>query len=153
MTPASDVAVQRATPADQDVVAQFMAEYYAFDHLRYDPQVQPSALAQLLEPNPAGEVYLLTRAGVAVGYMVLIYYFSLEFGGQIIVLDELYLRPEARGCGLGRAALAFAHSRCQQVQACCLRLEVERSNLRAAGVYKAFGFTPEERNLMSIRLP
>jgi len=152
MTPA-DVAIRRATPADQAVVAQFMAEYYAFDYLRYDPQVQPTALAQLLESNPTGEVYLLTRTGVAVGYMVLIYYFSLEFGGQIIVLDELYLRPESRGCGLGRTALAFARNRCQQVQARCLRLEVERSNLRAAGVYKAFGFTPEERDLMSIRLP
>jgi len=66
-------------------------------------EVTGPALARLLGEGTLGSV--IVEGDPVVGYAVLTWGFDLEFGGRDAFLTEMYVRPEARRCGLGRALL------------------------------------------------
>jgi ribosomal protein S18 acetylase RimI-like enzyme len=96
-----------------------------------------------------GRVFLITMGGEITGYAVLTFGYSLEFRGRDAFVDELYLRDEYRGRGIGKRALEFLAGVCADNGVCAMRLEVERSNTRAQSVYRKFGFEDHDRYLMT----
>ena len=89
---------------------------------------------------------LVAREGARpVGLAFLSFQWTLERGGWVMWLEELYVLPELRGQGTGtallRAALEVARARgCRAVE-----LEVEASHARAANLYARAGFQPLAR--------
>jgi ribosomal protein S18 acetylase RimI-like enzyme len=92
------------------------------------------------------------RGEAAVGYLVLTIGFSIEHGGRDGFIDDLYLIPEARGAGGGKALLDFAIAEARRLGIRTLHLEVEAENAAATGLYRKRGFAENGRRLMSIRL-
>lgn len=151
---ASSARVRRAEVADATLTLSLMREYYAFDHLLFDEVGARAALLELLAEPALGEVWLFEEPhGRALGYVVLLCSFCLEFHGRTLIVDELFLRPEARGRGLGGRALALAETVARARGVKALRLEVERSNQHARAVYERAGFVAHERDLMTRVLP
>ena len=93
-----------------------------------------------LRDGALGSVYLIRSGEDVAGYVVLTFGFSLEFYGRDALVDELYLREEFRGKGLGRTALQFVEGVCREEGIKALHLEVDRVNTRAQGVYRAAGY-------------
>ena len=60
--------------------------------------------------------------------------------GMAAVVDDFYVRPEARGEGLGKAALAAVRRACEDLGVRALRVEVGVDNLVAQAVYRSAGF-------------
>ena len=145
---------QPAALADAPAVLGLMQDFYAEEGLDFDGRIQGRALDVLLTRADLGAVYLLrlAAAGDALGHLVLTRGHSLEFGGAFMLLDELYLRPEIRGRGEGRRALAFAADQARSAGANALRLEVAHANTRARTAYARAGFATETRDLMTLRL-
>jgi ribosomal protein S18 acetylase RimI-like enzyme len=56
------------------------------------------------------------------------------------VVDDFYVRPEARGEGLGTAALAAVRRACEELGVRALRVEVDADNAVAQAVYRSAGF-------------
>jgi GNAT superfamily N-acetyltransferase len=81
--------------------------------------------------------------------MVLTFGFSLEFHGRNALLDELYLREEFRGRGLGRASLVRAEEICRREGIRAVHLEVDRVNVRAQEVYRKAGYKDHDRYLLT----
>jgi GNAT superfamily N-acetyltransferase len=75
--------------------------------------------------------------------------FSLEFRGRNAFVDELFVREEHRGRGLGAAALAVAEEFCRGLGIAALRLEVERENPRAQELYEREGFRVHPRHILT----
>jgi GNAT superfamily N-acetyltransferase len=80
-----------------------------------------------------------------VGLAYLSFQWTLERGGWVMWLEELYVLPALRALGIGtallRAALDVARARsCRAVE-----LEVETSHTRAANLYARAGFRPLDR--------
>ena len=73
-----------------------------------------------------------------VGYAMLAKSFSTEFGKPCIWIEDLYLIPRYRHRGVGSKFFAFTESKYPDA---LFRLEAERNNLSAIGVYKKNGFT------------
>jgi len=89
---------------------------------------------RLLLPR-AGAVLLASDGKVAAGAAVLSYAVALEHGGRVAWLDELYVTPQRRGQGLGRALLQAAFF-CARKSGCrTMELEVVRGHDRAARLY------------------
>ena len=63
--------------------------------------------------------------------------FSTEFGKPCIWIEDLYIKSEYRGLGLGSYFLNYIK---EKYQDSVLRLEVEAENERAVKVYKKCGF-------------
>lgn len=80
--------------------------------------------------------------GPVVGYMLASLTWSTEFGGKISWLEELYLRPEVRGQGLGRQVFqAVLEELKTKDKVVGFRLEVTPTNSAASIMYQNLGFT------------
>ena len=126
-----------------------MREFYDFEHLAWDEPKSRRALGELLADGRLGRVWVIARDGGDVGYMVVAFGFSLEFGGRDAFLDELYVREGQRGGGIGRRAIETALEACREDGIHALHLEVERKNEAAQGFYRRLGFREHDRFLMT----
>ena len=136
-----------ATPADTSALLALMIDFYAEEHLIFDPGAAERALRELLAAPQLGTVLLFTLADELIGYAVITFGFSLEFHGRFALLDEFYLAPATRGRGLGRRGLELIQAWARTTALATLRLEVNRTNARARSLYLAAGFHDEQRDL------
>ena len=143
-----ELSLQLATSVEHELVITMMQEYYALDGLDYNKAVSQAVLTLLNHPE-WGQVNLLQQDQVTIGYAVLTYGFSLEFKGRSALLDEIYLRPDYRGKGLGTQVIESLASYCQQNGFNSLRLEVEHENTVAHNLYLRQDFMDHERYLMT----
>jgi len=142
-----------AVLSDLDAIIAMMRDLYASDGLPF-PRHGPEALELLLN-NPAyGYCEIITDMKVHIGYFVIGFGFSLEFGGRDAFLDELYIVRSARNQGLGRAAVARAINVCKEAGIRSLHLEVNSKNIAAQRLYRGAGFTPRHSgyDLLTLRL-
>ncbi len=138
--------IRNATPSDIPALCALMRQYYAHDHAR-----ATNALQTLLR-EARGAAWLLSADGADIGYAVIVWSYSLEYGGIEAVLDELYLRSEARGSGLGRELMQHVTQAAREAGAVVLRLETERDNESARTFYTRLGFATLDRVLLMLPL-
>jgi GNAT superfamily N-acetyltransferase len=80
------------------------------------------------------------EGGQLVGYLVAVYLFSLEHGGMMAEIDELFVVPEKRSVHIG-AALLDAASRAMTHQGIShLQLQLGTQNLDSKRFYGRYGF-------------
>jgi GNAT superfamily N-acetyltransferase len=137
---------------DLDRLLGWVAELYRHDSIPFDPHVARPALAALMDDPTLGRVWLIADEGQPVGYLILAFGYSVEYGGRTALLDELFVAEAHRGRGLGSHALRFAADECRQLGLRALQLEVDRHNAGAQRLYRANGFVDHDRYLMSLRL-
>jgi len=133
-------------------LVEMMAAFYAHERFTFDAAASERMIRDLLKNPGSGAVFIARDAHQAVGYAVLTHGYSLEFGGPFVLLDEIFVQPHAQGEGLGRRLIDRAASYCRMNGFGYLRLEVQKKNGRAIGVYRAYGFRAEDRFLMSLPL-
>jgi len=138
-----------ADASDFELLVELMREFYAIEHLEFDERAARVALGQILGDRRFGVIHLIRVGEEAAGYLVLTFGFSLEFRGRDAFADELYLRENFRGRGIGKASLELAGAVCRQEKISALHLEVERVNTRAQGVYRQAGFHDHDRYLLT----
>ena len=145
--------VHNATEQDVSVILQMMRQLYGGEGLVL-PSRSPQALMLLLREPHYGRCFTVREQDLAVGYFVIAFGFSLEFGGRDAFLDELYLVPEARGRGLGRRCVDHAAEFCRSEGIGALHLEVSRANSAAQQLYRGAGFRERHVNydLLTLRL-
>jgi GNAT superfamily N-acetyltransferase len=138
-----------ADASDAELLVELMREFYAFEHLAFDEGAARPALGQILRDRGLGVVHLIRAGGEAAGYLVVTFGFSLEFGGRDAFVDELFLRENFRGRGIGRASLELAEAVCREEGIGALHLEVDRVNTRAQVIYRQAGFRDHDRYLLT----
>ena len=92
----------------------------------------------LLTQNPYAKGYVFEEKGKILGYALLAITHSQEAGGQVVWVEEIYLKPEARGKGYGHAFFQFLEEAFPRAKR--FRLEVEMENEKAVALYKKLGF-------------
>ena len=140
----------RDRPAD-DVLAMMRALYDE------DPAVRsgrcradsPATIETLLADPSRGTILLIEEAHTVHGYAILIPYWSNEYGGTIVYVDELFVVREARNRGVAHAFFEFL-ARTKPYDAVALALEVTPANARALRLYESVGFT-RRRNATFLR--
>ena len=139
-----------ATSDDVETLIVMMRELYAHDGLApLDEATARRALLGVIGDDTLGRVFLILLSNEVVGYAVLTFGYSLEFHGRDAFVDEIYLRAEHRGLGIGKCALQFLTEVCAAEGVNALHLEVERENTSAQAVYRKFGFEDHDRYLMT----
>jgi ribosomal protein S18 acetylase RimI-like enzyme len=140
------VRIRDATAGDADLVAPLFDAYRQFYERPPDPAV---ARAFLLERLTRGEsvVYVAEEGGKALGFVQLYPLFSSTAlrPGCSWLLNDLYVVPEARGRGIGRALMQRARRLAVENGACALELATADSNVVARGLYESLGYRRDER--------
>ena len=134
------------------VVLDMMHRLYAEDNAAsgVDESLFPQTLHKLLKTPQAGRIVLLWVSGEVQGYALLIPYWSNEYGGSLVYVDELYVKVEARCRGLGGGLFRWLASG-RPFGAVGIFLEVSPQNHRARQFYEQIGFTARENQAMAIR--
>ena len=87
--------------------------------------------------SPYLEGYIFKEESKVLGYAMLAKSFSTEFGKECIWIEDIYLKPEARGRGIGKKFFEFLDKTYPNH---LKRLEVEEENETAYNLYKKCGF-------------
>ena len=144
-----NVTFKPAGQTDIAVLTAFMRELFEFDRKAFDEPAARKALEKVFSGELPARVWLIVSEEETIGYVVLTFGCSLEYRGRDAFLDELYVREDARGRGVGRQALEFVEQVCRSERVEALHLEVDRENRRAQTVYREFGFKEHDSYLMT----
>ncbi|MDX2211014.1 MAG: GNAT family N-acetyltransferase [Sphingopyxis sp.] len=134
------LAIRPATRADLPLIAQFIRDLAAYEKLSHEVRFDEAVLAErLFGPRPYAEVIIGEIDGAPQGFALFFHNFSTFEGRPGIYLEDLFVRPEARGSGLGKALLA--HLAKLAVERDCARLEwwVLDWNSPSIGFYQSLG--------------
>lgn len=143
---------RQANTRDTDAIVALIQAYYAYDHIPFDEARIRRGLADLATHPGLGSAWLILHDDQIAGYFLLTYGFDLEFGGRQATVTELYIRPQHRRLGLGRAALCQVETilRAQGIDS--YELQVESDNHEALAFYVTLGFERYDRVPMSKRV-
>lgn len=98
--------IRPATPADVPVIAELIRALAVYERLTHTVTFQESELRQhLFGERKYAEVLLAEDAGVVVGFALFFHNYSTFRGKPGIYLEDLFVLPEARGKGFGKALL------------------------------------------------
>jgi len=135
------VRVWRAAPEDAPAVAALLAAFR--DHLGYDRPGDPSLEASVERIIARDDAeYLLAAAGdgPAAGVAQVRYRWSVWWDAEDCWLEDLYVRGEARGSGLGRALTEAVLDRAAARGCRRVELDVNTENPAALALYRSLGF-------------
>lgn len=128
-----------------------MRDFYAIDLYPFDETVAKNNFAKFLKDKHFGYCFKIIFEGTIAGYIILARYFSFEFGGEILFLDELFIKPEFQGKSLGKKALKYVKDFSVEHHFKVVMLEIENHNEKAKGLYEQFGFQNHKRSLMILK--
>ena len=111
-----------------------------------------STFRACLAGNQNVEGRMIVENGCTLGYLLLAHSFSSELGTPIIMIEELYLIPEARGQHIGRAILESLSSHYHN-KVGALKLECTPENQVAMRLYQSLGFQALPYTAMVWALP
>lgn len=134
------IAIRAATPADMPLIADFIRQLAAYEKLSHEVRFDQDALAgHLFGDRPHAEVLIGEISDQPRGFALFFHNFSTFEGRPGLYLEDLFVQPEARGAGLGRALLARLAA--LAIERGCARLEwsVLDWNAPAIAFYRALG--------------
>ena len=111
--------------------------------LRNGEPVPNAFAAELRRQVEAGDIEVLAACleGRVLGVLVLAFRPNVSLGAPFASIEDLYVRPQARRRGVGRALLQAAHDRCTNRDVSYLEAQVEED--AAGDFYEASGYEPE----------
>ncbi|WP_439859015.1 GNAT family N-acetyltransferase [Pseudomonas sp. MBLB4136] len=139
----SRLQIRSAEPGDVALILALIGELADYEKLGDQAVATPAQLTEhLFGPRPYAEVLIGEVDGVAAGFALFFHNFSTFLGKPGLYLEDLYVRPAARGAGLGKALLSRLAS--LAVERGCGRLEwgVLDWNEPAIGFYQRLGAKP-----------
>lgn len=138
--------------AQQDIntVTAMMQEFYGIDNYPIDVEKSKKLLKEFIVNDALGCGWLILHNGQPVGYVILTFVFSFEYGGRIAFLDELFIGSGSRGLGFGKQVLDFIQEQAKQLGIKIIYLEIEGHNTIAQQLYTSKNFEVHNRGLMRL---
>jgi GNAT superfamily N-acetyltransferase len=137
------ITIRPATRADVPVVMEFIRDLARYERLEHEVSASEAELGEaLFGERPYAEVVFACSGGEPVGFALFFHNFSTFKGRPGIYLEDLFVRPQARGRGIGKRLLAhLAHTALERR---CARLEwaVLDWNEPSIGFYRSLGAVP-----------
>ncbi|HEX6307755.1 MAG TPA: GNAT family N-acetyltransferase [Longimicrobiales bacterium] len=143
---------REAQPNDVELLIEMMAEFYAEASYPLNRVHARQAFEGLLNNSALGSVWILQKGAEAAGYLVLTLTYSMEYGGLAAFIDDLYVRPEHRGQGIGYRGMEAIRQHAAGLGVRAIHLEVGADNARAQSLYRKAGFVPTGRQLLTLQL-
>lgn len=99
--------LRSATPADADAIVNLVRELAVYERLeQYARATADDFRKHLFGARPAAEAIMAEVEGESVGFALFFTTFSTFRGQPGLYLEDIFVRPERRGLGIGKALLA-----------------------------------------------
>lgn len=131
--------IRSMTREDAQHVIDMMRVFYASPAVLSNgsEEIFRNDVENCVNDSPYLEGYIIEDGLKILGYGMIAKSFSTEFGKPCMWIEDLYLKEEVRGLGLGSK---FLHFVAEKYPDAILRLEVEEENERAIKTYSKCGF-------------
>ncbi len=135
-----DFCIRPARPEDCRLILNFIQELAAYEKLAHEVVATEESLQHhLFGETPRAEVLIAEHLGRPVGFALFFHNFSTFLGRPGIYLEDLFVHPQDRGKGYGKALLTClariaVHRRCGR-----LEWSVLNWNRPAIDFYQALG--------------
>jgi GNAT superfamily N-acetyltransferase len=117
-----EIAIRPAAEHEVPVILRFIRDLAEYEHLEHQVVATEAMLSEVLfGPRPYAEVVFACLGDEPVGFALFFHNFSTFLGRPGIYLEDLFVRPEARGHGVGRRLLTWLAA--ETVRRNCGRLE------------------------------
>lgn len=128
------------TREDKQTVMEMMETFYNSPAVSTNGsrEIFEKDIANCVGDSPYLEGFIFENGGQILGYGMIAKSFSTEFGKPCIWIEDLYIKPDYRGTGIGGGFFDYLEAKFTD---CIFRLEVEPENTRAVCVYEKNGFT------------
>lgn len=137
--------IRAVAPADVPVVLELVRELATYER---EPEAvvatEADLHAALFGPDPAAGCQVAELDGRVVGFALWYRSFSTWLGKPGLWLEDLYVRPEARGTGIGKALLVSLAQICLERGWPRFEWWVLDWNTPAHGFYRSLGAKPED---------
>jgi len=141
-------ALKLARPEDLNRLMGLVSAFHTEAGIQQDADQRRDALLPLLEGIPHGCVYLIGPGRAPLGYIILTFGWSVEFGGMDGFVDEIYIRPAVRGRGIATEVLLDLPKALAGAGLTALHLEVDRMNEATQKLYLRTGFKARDRYML-----
>lgn len=142
--------LETATGADRADILRLARLFHAEDGHPLNARGE-AAIEHLLLDRIFGTILKLVIDGTIVGYTVVSFGYSIEWGGRDAFIDDLYIAGNQRGAGLGRLVIENVVDWLRSMAIGALHLEVMAGN-PAEKLYRRMGFSDRDSVFMSMRL-
>lgn len=132
--------IRPAASADAGLIFDFVRELAAYEKLSHAVEAGAGDIARdLFGPAPRVFCEIAELSGEPVGFALWFYNYSTFMGRHGIYLEDLFVRPQARGLGAGKALLRRLAQRCLDEGLGRLEWAVLDWNAPAIAFYDALG--------------
>ena len=124
---------------DKDIVFDMMKVFYNSPAVLSNgsDEIYNNDIENCVNECPFLEGYIFEENGTIQGYAMAAKSFSTEFGKPCIWIEDLYIKPEYRGNGIGSSFFKYIEGKYPNT---LMRLEAEEENENAIHVYKKNGY-------------
>ena len=133
-----------AEPADTGLILTFIQMLAEYEHMADQVVATPELLEEQLFVAKNAEVLFAVADGVEVGFALYFHNFSTFLGRSGLYLEDLFVRPQYRGLGYGKAILQelariAVRRKCGRMEWWCLDW-----NQPSIAFYRSLGAEPME---------
>lgn len=131
--------IREMTVEDKDAVIEMMRVFYASEAVLTNgsQEIFEQDVAYCVGDSPYLEGYIFEENDNTIGYAMVAKSFSTEYGKPCIWIEDLYMKQDYRGKGIGVSFFAFIEKKYPNT---IMRLEVEEENSHAIHLYKKCGY-------------
>ena len=139
------VEVRVATPADIPLILTFVRDLAEYERLLHEVEMTEADLRRdLFGENPRAFCDIAEHRGEPVGFALWFYNYSTFRGRAGIYLEDLFVKPEARGVGAGKALLRRLAQRCVDADLARLEWAVLNWNAPSIAFYDSLGASAKD---------
>ena len=140
--PDSDLLVRPAAATDVKTLLELFGELAEYEHLEHELKATEEQLREaLFGERPAAEALIAERNGQAIGYALFFPTFSSFLASTGVWLEDLFVRPNSRGEGVGKALLEAVAALVREHGGERLEWAALDWNELALGFYRGIGAT------------
>ena len=127
------------TECDREAVVDMMRTFYHSPAVwtNGSEEIYNNDVTACVGMSPYAEGFIFENEKEIAGYGMIAKSYSTEFGKPCIWIEDLYLKEEYRGEGIGSSFFTYLE---KEYPGAVMRLEVEEDNTRAVAVYKKNGY-------------
>ena len=134
-----NINIRKMTETDRESVVDMMRTFYHSPAVwtNGSEEIYNKDITACVGTSPYADGFIFEKEDEILGYGMIAKSFSTEFGKLCIWIEDLYLKEEYRGVGIGSSFFQYLE---KEYPNTIMRLEVEEENTRAVAVYRKNGY-------------